>query len=80
VVPHAARTHSEGLFDGALKVRLHARPVEGQANATLLAWLVSSLGIAIGHIQWVRGQNARRKRLCIRAAAAASAHWTALLP
>ena len=78
VVPHAARTHSEGLFDGALKVRLHARPVE--ANATLLAWLASSLGIAIGHIQLVRGQNARRKRLCIGAAAAANAQWTALLP
>jgi uncharacterized protein YggU (UPF0235/DUF167 family) len=80
VVPHAARTHSEGLFDGALKVRLHARPVEGQANATLLAWLASSLGIAKGHVQWVRGQNARRKRFCIGAAAAASAQWTALLP
>jgi uncharacterized protein YggU (UPF0235/DUF167 family) len=67
------------LFDGALKVRLHARPVEGQANATLLAWLASSLGIAIGQIQWVRGQNARRKRLCIGAAAAANAQWAALL-
>ena len=80
VVPHAARTHSEGLFDGALKVRLHARPVEGQANTALVAWLASTLGIAKGQIQWVRGQKARRKRLCIGAAAAASAHWNALQP
>jgi uncharacterized protein YggU (UPF0235/DUF167 family) len=80
VVPHAARTHSEGLFDSALKVRLHARPIEGQANAALLSWLASSLGIAKGHTHWVRGQNARRKRLCIGAAATATAHWTALLP
>ena len=79
VVPHAAHTHSEGLFDGALKVRLHARPIEGQANAALLAWLAASLGIAKGQIQWVRGQNARRKRLCIGAPAAASAQWAALL-
>jgi uncharacterized protein YggU (UPF0235/DUF167 family) len=79
VVPHAARTHSEGLFDGALKVRLHAHPVEGQANTALVAWLASSLGIAKTQIQWVRGQNARRKRLCIGAAAAANAQWAALL-
>ena len=63
----------------AQKVRLHARPVEGQANTALVAWLASSLGIAKGHIQWVRGQNARRKRLCIGAAAAANAQWAALL-
>ena len=80
LVPNAARTHCEGLFDGALKVRLHARPVEGQANAALLAWLASTLGIAKGQIQWVRGQNARRKRLCIGAAAADSAQWNALQP
>jgi acetyl-CoA acetyltransferase len=41
---------------------------------------MTSLGIAKGHIQWVRGQNARRKRLCIGAPAAASAQWAALLP
>lgn len=35
-VPNAARTHSEEVFDGALKVRLHARPIEGQANTALL--------------------------------------------
>ena len=80
LVPNAAHTHSEGVFDGALKVRLHARPIEGQANTALVAWLASTLGIAKGHIQWVRGQSARRKRLCIGAAAAASAHWNALQP
>ena len=35
-VPNAARTHSEEVFDGALKVRLHARPIEGPANTALL--------------------------------------------
>jgi len=38
------------------------------------------MGIAKGQIQWVRGQNARRKRFCIGAAAAASAQWNALQP
>lgn len=80
LVPNAARTHSEGVFDGALKVRLHARPIEGQANAALATWLASTLGIAKGHIQWVREQNARRKRLSVGAAAAVNAHWAALLP
>lgn len=80
LVPNAARTHNEGVFDGALKVRLHARPTEGQANTALVAWLASTLGIAKGQIQWVHGQNARRKRLCVGATAAVNAHWSALLP
>ena len=80
LVPNAAHTHSEGVFDGALKVRLHARPIEGQANTALVAWLASTLGIAKGQIQWVRGQSARRKRLNVGAAAAVNAHWAALLP
>ena len=46
----------------------------------LLAWLASSLGIAKGQIQWVRGQSARRKRFCVGAAAAANAQWADLLP
>ena len=79
-VPNASRTHSEEVFDGALKVRLHARPIEGQANKALVAWLASTLGIAKGHIQWVHGQSARRKRLCVGAAAAVNARWAALLP
>jgi len=80
LVPHAARTHSEGLFDGALKVRVHARPIEGQANLALVAWLANTLGIAKCQIEWVRGQSSRRKRLCVRATVAAQAQWAALLP
>ena len=74
-LPH--RCPDVGIIAG--KVRLHARPVEGQANTALVAWLASTLGIAKTQVQWVRGQNARRKRLCIGAAAAANAQWAALL-
>ena len=80
LVLHAARTHCDGVLDGALKVRVHARPIEGQANAALVAWLAKTLHIPKGQIGWVRGQSARRKCLCIPAPAAVAARWAALLP
>ncbi len=80
LVLHAARTHYDGVLDGALKVRVHARPIEGQANAALVAWLAKTLHIPKGQIGWVRGQSARRKCLCIPAPAAVTARWAALLP
>lgn len=39
VMPNAARTQIQGLHDGALRVRLHAPPVDGKANLALQAWL-----------------------------------------
>ena len=45
VMPNAAKTQIQGLHDGALRVRLHAPPVDGKANLALQAWLAATLGI-----------------------------------
>lgn len=78
VVPNAARTQADGLHDGALRVRLHAPPVDGKANQALIAWLADSLGIAKSQIELVRGQTAKRKQLRVSAAASTNADWSAL--
>ena len=44
VVPNASRTQVAGLHDGALRIRLMAPPIEGRANAALLAWLAAWCG------------------------------------
>ena len=69
VSPGARRTGADGLHDGALRVRLAAPPVDGKANAALLAWLAGELGLPRRALQLVRGSAARRKQVAIEAAA-----------
>jgi hypothetical protein len=77
VLPNARRTGADGLHDGALRVRLAAQPVEGQANARLLAWLAAELGCAKRAVRLQRGEAARRKVVAIDLPAAAVADWLA---
>jgi len=80
VMPNAARTQIQGLHDGALRVRLHAPPVDGKANLALQAWLAETLGIPKSAVELVRGTTARRKQLRVIAAYAAQARWPGLMP
>lgn len=61
VIPNARRTEVVGLYDGALRVRLHAPPVDGKANEALLRWLAECLGVGRATVQLLRGQTSRRK-------------------
>jgi hypothetical protein len=79
-MPNAAKTQAQGLHDGALRVRLHAPPVDGKANLALQAWLADVLGIPRAGIRLIRGDTARRKQLRVSAAHAAQAEWARLLP
>jgi hypothetical protein len=79
VIPNASRTQADGSHDGALRVRLHAPPVDGKANLALIAWLADALGIAKRDVELVRGQTSKRKQLRINAAACVKAEWSALV-
>jgi uncharacterized protein (TIGR00251 family) len=78
VIPRASRTMPDGVYDGALKVRLHAPPVDGQANQALIEWLAGCLGIAKRDISLLRGTTARRKQLRVSAGGAQRANWSQL--
>lgn len=78
VIPNAARTHADGEHDQALRVRLHAPPVDGKANLALIAWLAECLDIAKRDVELVRGQTSKRKQLRIHAAVVAHAKWDQL--
>ncbi|MEY3952897.1 MAG: hypothetical protein RL320_1699 [Pseudomonadota bacterium] len=63
VQPGASQTRLVGLHDGMPKIALQAKPIEGEANKALLAFLSkllctpkSTLGISSGH-------NSRIKRV-----------------
>lgn len=46
-----------------LRVRVRARPVEGQANAALVALLARALGLPRSRVRLEAGDQARIKRL-----------------
>jgi len=63
VQPNAKVTEAIGEHDGALKIRLHAPPVDGRANEALLIWLAGRLSLTRRQIILKSGQSSRRKRI-----------------
>jgi uncharacterized protein len=66
VQPRASRNAIEGEWQGALKVRLTAPPVEGRANEALCALLAERLKIPISAVRILGGERSRTKRVEIR--------------
>lgn len=75
VVPHAQRSQTDGLHDGALRLRLAALPVAGQANAKLCEWLAAQLKLPQRAVRVRRGPASRRKQVDIDSEVAAVAAW-----
>ena len=61
VQPGAKTTEVVGLHGDALKIRLAAPPVDGKANATLMAFIADRLDIAKSAVALKSGQTSRRK-------------------
>ena len=64
--PRASRTEIIGEHDGALKIRLSAPPVDGAANAELVAFLAKLCGVPKQQVVIESGATGRRKRVRIR--------------
>lgn len=60
-VPNAPRTEVAGWLGDALKVKVHAPPVEGRANEALCAFLADRLELPRRAVQVTRGDTARHK-------------------
>jgi uncharacterized protein len=61
--PGAKLTKVVGLHDGCLKISLQAPALENKANEFLLAWLSKQLKIPQKQIQFISGQNSRKKQV-----------------
>jgi uncharacterized protein (TIGR00251 family) len=70
IQPGASRSEVAGEHGQALKIRIHARPVEGAANEALIGFLAGRLGIARGAVTIVRGEKSRQKTVRVMLAAA----------
>ena len=65
IIPNARCTELAGMHDGALRVRLSARPIDGAANECLRKWLAKQLGVPVSSVTVLRGASARRKVLSV---------------
>ena len=61
--PGAKITKVVGLHDGCLKISLQAPALENKANEFLLALFSKQLKIPQKQIQFLSGQNSRKKRV-----------------
>ena len=66
VVPRASQTAIVGTHDGRVKVSLAAPPVDGAANAALVAFFAKALGRPKRDVELTRGETSRKKTLAIR--------------
>ena len=65
VQPGAKSTELLGVYNGRLKIRLQAPPVEGKANQALVTYLSQKFKIPKSTVSITKGANSRLKTLTI---------------
>jgi uncharacterized protein (TIGR00251 family) len=66
VISRAGRSGLAGTRDNAVLVRLGAAPVDGAANAELVAVLAEAFGVPRRDVAIVSGERSRHKRVHVR--------------
>lgn len=66
VQPRASRTEVVGEHGDAIKLRVAAPPVEGEANREVVRFLSKLLGIPAGSVELLSGETGRRKVVELR--------------
>ena len=66
IQPRASKTGIVGLYGQALKIRIAAPPVDGQANVELTRFLARHLSIPQQYVQLISGLSSRQKRVFIK--------------
>ncbi len=61
VQPGASTSEVAGLHGERIKIRIASPPVDGRANAVLIAWLAKRTGLPRRAVRLVRGEHSRQK-------------------
>jgi len=65
IQPGASKSEVAGMHGDAIKIRIKARPVEGAANAALIEFIATNLGVTRKAVKIVRGEKSRQKTVLI---------------
>lgn len=71
VQPRSSREEIAGEFQGALKIRLMAPPVDNHANEALRDFLAECLNVPRAAVKIVSGEKSRTKRVEVQGIVAA---------
>ncbi len=74
VQPRAGRDEIAGEFQGALKIRLTAPPLENRANQALREFLAGQLNVSVSAVKILSGRKSRTKRVEVQGITAAQIH------
>jgi len=66
VQPRSSKNQIIGEYEGALKIKLTAAPVEGEANQALIKFLADLLSIPKRNIVLVKGESSRNKTVIVK--------------
>lgn len=67
VVPRASRSEVVGEYNGSLRIRLAAPPVDGAANEELIRVLAKAFKVPRGAVKLVSGHSSKIKQVSIEA-------------
>lgn len=66
VIPKSARNEIVGfLEDGTMKLKIHAVPEKGKANAEICEFLAKVFGVGKRNVEVVRGETSAHKQVVI---------------
>ena len=66
VNPHASRAEITGVAESMLKVKVTAPPLEGAANAAVIALFSKKLGLRKSQMDIAAGAKGRKKTILVR--------------
>ncbi|MES2207213.1 MAG: DUF167 family protein [Pseudomonadota bacterium] len=65
IQPGATHTVRQGLYQGRIKLKVAAPPIEGKANTILIAWLAVQFGVSKKAVELIQGDTTRYKKVLI---------------
>jgi len=65
VQPNASKNHIDGLYNGKIKIRIKAPPIDDKANEMVVSFVAKSLGVKSKHLRIMGGDKSRTKILAI---------------
>lgn len=65
VLPRSSRCELAGVQNDALKLKITAPPVEGQANEECIRLLADKLGVRKGQVQITGGHKSKNKTIAV---------------
>ena len=65
VQANAPKSEIVGPYNGSLKIKIHAPPVDGKANEEIQNFLSSVFGVAKNRVQILKGDKSKTKSILI---------------